>query len=68
MINDSHRKLLIDVIGDYNKKHSITNYEYESISYKKYNKLLKETAVVPSPFGLGEICYRDFEILFSGCI
>ena len=30
--------------------------------------MLKETAIVPSPYGLGEICYRDFEILFSGCV
>ena len=29
--------------------------------------MLNQTAK-PSPFGLGEICYRDFEILFSGCL
>ena len=68
IINDYHRELLTKVIRQYNKKQKFTNYEYKSISYKKYNELLKETAVVPSPFGLGEICYRDFEILFSGCV
>ena len=35
MINDYHRKLLIKVIGEYNKKQNITNYEYESISIQK---------------------------------
>jgi len=30
MINDYHRKLLINVIGGYNKKYNITNYEYET--------------------------------------
>ena len=68
IVNDYHRRLLITAIKKYNKKHNIPDYSYESISYNKYNKLLKETAVVPSPYGLGEICYRDFEILFSGCV
>ena len=67
-VNDHHRKLLIHEIKKYNNKFNLPNYNYESLSFNKYTKMLNQTAIVPSPFGLGEICYRDFEILFSGCL
>jgi hypothetical protein len=47
-------------------------YEYHilannvKIPYKQYKSEMNETAIVPSPFGLGEICYRDFECFLSG--
>lgn len=68
IVNDYHRKLLINAIKKYNQKCNSSNNSFTSINNNKYNKLLRESAVVPSPFGLGEICYRDFEILFSGCL
>ncbi len=68
IINDYHRNLLINSIKLYNDKFNLTNYNCSTMKYSKYTKLLRETAVVTSPFGLGEICYRDFEILISGCV
>ena len=68
MVNDHHRELLIHEIRKYNNKYNLPNHNYESLSLNKYTKMLNNTAIVKSPFGLGEICYRDFEILFSGCL
>ena len=67
-INDYHRNLLINAIKKYNIKFKFSDYSCDSIEYSKYKKLLEDTAVSPSPYGLGEICYRDFEILFAGSV
>ena len=36
------------------------------IPYDKYKKELEQTLVVPSPFGSGEVCFRDFECFLAG--
>ena len=36
------------------------------VSKRKYIKELTQSIAVISPFGFGEICYRDFEIVISG--
>lgn len=33
----------------------------------KFRKEMDDTFIVPSPFGWGEICYRDFECFIHGC-
>ncbi|WP_299701293.1 hypothetical protein [uncultured Pontibacter sp.] len=38
------------------------------ISQKQYNNELKKVAAVLSPFGWGEICFRDFEAILSGAL
>ena len=38
------------------------------ISKRKYHKELSESKITFSPFGWGEICYRDFEAYFSGSL
>lgn len=38
------------------------------ISSKLYNEELKTIAAVLSPFGWGEICFRDFEAVFNGSL
>lgn len=38
----------------------------ERISRRRYEKEMREAKIVPSPFGAGEINYRDFEVLASG--
>jgi len=40
----------------------------DRISKSKYFKELQNTKVSISPFGFGEICYRDFETFISGSI
>ena len=42
--------------------------ETEPISNKKYLDELKNSMISVSPFGYGEICYRDFEIILAGAL
>ncbi len=35
---------------------------------KQYQREIKNTQVVLSPFGWGEICFRDFEAILNGCV
>jgi len=36
------------------------------IPYRQYREEMGRTLIVPSPFGLGEVCYRDFECFLAG--
>jgi hypothetical protein len=38
------------------------------LPYRAYKAELQRTKVIPSPFGWGEICFRDFECLLSGAV
>ncbi|WP_340107021.1 hypothetical protein [Rhodohalobacter sp. 8-1] len=38
------------------------------IPKKKYIKELRHSKVCVSPFGWGEVCYRDFEAVMAGCL
>ena len=38
----------------------------ERISRRRYHREMREAKIVPSPFGWGEINYRDFEVVASG--
>jgi len=38
----------------------------ERISRRRYEKEIRDAKIVPSPFGAGEINYRDFEVLAGG--
>jgi len=38
----------------------------ERISRRRYEREIRDAKIVPSPFGGGEINYRDFEVLASG--
>ena len=40
----------------------------ECISKRKYHKELLNSRITFSPFGWGEICYRDFEAIYSGSL
>ena len=42
--------------------------ETEPISNKKYLDELRNSMISVSPFGYGEICYRDFEIVLAGAL
>jgi len=42
--------------------------ETEPISHKEYLKELRSSLIAVSPFGYGEICYRDFEIILAGAL
>jgi hypothetical protein len=36
------------------------------LAYRQYQKELRQSLILPSPFGLGEICFRDFECFLAG--
>ncbi len=38
------------------------------IAQKQYNREIRDSRVVFSPFGLGELCFRDFEAVQSGAL
>ena len=38
------------------------------VNYRQYVRELDCTQIGPSPFGLGEICWRDFEVWLSGAM
>ncbi len=38
------------------------------LPYRAYKKELEQTCIAPSPFGWGEICWRDFEVFLSGAL
>lgn len=38
------------------------------IPFKEYNKEIKEVKAILSPFGWGEICFRDFEAILNGAV
>lgn len=40
---------------------------FSRISRKRYLDELRHSKVAVSPFGWGEVCFRDFEIMLSGC-
>ena len=40
----------------------------EPVGYRKYAKELNNSQIAVSPFGAGEICFRDFEIIISGTL
>lgn len=44
------------------------NNFYERINDFKYHKLIESSKVVLSPFGWGELAYRDFEAFHNNCL
>jgi hypothetical protein len=42
--------------------------ETRPIRHKEYLKELRSSKISVSPFGYGEICYRDFEIILAGAL
>jgi hypothetical protein len=44
------------------------NVDTTKVSLKQYLNELKNSKIAVSPFGWGEICYRDFEIIINGAL
>jgi hypothetical protein len=51
-----------------NKTSTFTLNPPERISRRRFYKEMKKAVVTVSPFGLGEICYRDFEAFIHGSL
>jgi hypothetical protein len=59
---DFQRKLFLEIISN----NSL--FLSGKIEPKHYQKELKNTVAVLSPFGFGEICFRDFEAIINGSV
>lgn len=45
------------------------NIKYEGLlPYQQYKDEMYHSKIVPSPFGLGEVCFRDFECFLAGSV
>lgn len=57
-----HRQLILNKIG---KDQRFISGE---VGQRQYNNELVRSRIVLSPFGWGELCFRDFEAVFSGAL
>ena len=63
------RKTTYDYLEKYKKKHpDIKMNSYGYFNKKQYMHEMQNAIISPSPFGFGEICYRDFESFVNGAL
>jgi hypothetical protein len=55
-------------MGKVNYKNLITPDCSKMVSFKKYKKEIKDSKIILSPFGWGEICTRDYEAFLVGAL
>lgn len=55
-----HREEMLEVVSDRVETKKLNTFEYWSE--------LRNTKILLSPFGHGEVCHRDFEGFLSGCL
>jgi len=60
-----HRKGLWDILEPLKSKY---NMIYDRLPFDEYVKNLSDSKISFSPFGMGEICFRDFECMQYGTI
>ncbi len=61
------RRKIIELISNCNDCRCIA--PCQRFSRKKYVEYMKKSILIPSPYGWGEICNRDFEaFLYGGCL
>ena len=63
--NDNQRRILNEVLDQLPDDLFITG---KPLSKRKYIREIRNTKLMVSPFGYGEICYRDFEAIINGAI
>jgi len=60
------RQMIYKLLQELKKEQNYSVLTDGSLSPAMYKKEISETAVIPSPFGYGEICPRDFEAFIYG--
>jgi len=64
-----HRLELRRLLKELDQQRDDTSIHSEGrLPYRAYKKELEQTSIAPSPFGWGEICWRDFEVFLSGAL
>ena len=61
----NHRKGLWDTLKSFENKYSIIA---DKIPFQEYIQKLQDSKICISPFGMGELCFRDFESILMGTI
>ncbi|MDA3939476.1 MAG: glycosyltransferase [Spirochaetia bacterium] len=57
-----HRQMILDsILGD-------SRFLTGEVGQRQYNRELSQSRIVLSPFGWGELCFRDFEAVLSGSL
>ncbi|MDR2314700.1 MAG: glycosyltransferase [Spirochaetaceae bacterium] len=59
------RRLFLDVIAGHKRRDLFLT---GLVSQDRYYRELKDSKIVLSPFGWGEVCFRDFEAILSGAL
>jgi hypothetical protein len=62
---EHHRQGLWDKLQSLNNKYSMIT---QKLPFEEYVKQLKMSKISLSPFGMGEVCFRDFEAMLFGTI
>ena len=60
-----HRKGAWDILEKYRDKYSIF---LDRLPYQEYVEKLWKSKIALSPFGMGEVCFRDFELMQFGTL
>lgn len=58
------RRIIMEKIGD----HPDFLTTQEKVPQRQYNREVRNSKIVLSPFGLGELCFRDFEAVQSNAL
>tara|TARA_R110000868_G_scaffold345426_1_gene606546 strand:+ start:8666 stop:9712 length:1047 start_codon:yes stop_codon:yes gene_type:complete len=59
----NHRKGAWNVLADIKQKYRVHT---DKLPYNEYVEVLKNSKLAISPYGMGEVCYRDFELMEFG--
>ena len=63
------RQKTTDLLGEIASRHREYKIKYEgTVNRSQYHEEMRSAVVSPSPFGVGEICYRDFECFMNGSL
>ncbi len=62
-----HRNLFLKELKKIDKKYNLL-ISNRLINFDEYNNELKDSKICISPFGYGEVCWRDFEAILNSCL
>ena len=65
VLNTKHRKTAWDILDDLNDKYNVVKGQSTP---QQFVEVMKRSKVGLSPFGMGELCYRDLELIQWGCL
>ncbi|MFW6328989.1 MAG: glycosyltransferase family protein [Alkalispirochaetaceae bacterium] len=62
-----HRELIMEALDGW-ARHSGATVPTAKVSNGQYNREIASSKIVLSPFGWGELCFRDFEAVHAGAL